>query len=291
MPETTMAKNSTKSKKKNKKKDRKPKHRYTAVTADRHLLYGLSVQNVEAEIDFVDATYKELRGRHAQSLREDFCGTANTSAEWVKRRPTNTAVGLDIDTETLDWGREHNIKPMTPDQQARITLLAQDVMRPPPEATNVDVVLAMNFSYWLFQTRPLMIEYFTRVRESLAPGGIFFVDHYGGYESQQECEDERPLEGFTYIWDQHRYNPVTGEMQCYIHFKFPDGSKMKRAFEYTWRLWSLPEIQELMTEAGFKNVTVHAEGTDEDGEGDGDFKPADVIDADAAYLTYITGEK
>ncbi|MEO0482626.1 MAG: class I SAM-dependent methyltransferase, partial [Planctomycetota bacterium] len=138
---------------------------------------------------------------------------------------------------------------------------------------------------------PLMIEYFTKVRESLAPGGMFFVDHYGGYESMKECEEDRPLEGFTYVWDQHNYNPVTGEMQCYIHFKFPDGSKMKRAFEYTWRLWTLPEIQELMKEAGFKNVTVHAEGTDEDGEGDGDFNPADVIDADAAFLTYITGEK
>ncbi len=51
----------------------------TARTADRHELYQLSVQNVESEIDFVDAEFERLRGRKAVRLREDFCGTGNTS--------------------------------------------------------------------------------------------------------------------------------------------------------------------------------------------------------------------
>ena len=68
--------------KKNKKdkKGKKGKKAFTAATADRHVLYQLSVQNVEAEIDFVDQTYKELRAKHAIRLREDFCGTGHTSA-------------------------------------------------------------------------------------------------------------------------------------------------------------------------------------------------------------------
>lgn len=274
-----------------KKKARNSKPRYTAATADRHVLYGLAVQNVEAEIDFVDQTYKELRGRKAKRLREDFCGTANTSAEWVRRRSDTVAVGLDIDQSTLDWGLEHNVKPLSPKRRERITLLNADVMHPPKAGRDMDVILAMNFSYWLWQTRDLMRTYFQRVRMSLAPGGIFFLDHYGGYESMKECRDKRPLEGFTYVWDQHRYNPINGEMQCYIHFHFPDGSKMNKAFEYTWRLWTLPEIRELLEEAGFKNVTVYWEGTDDEGEGNGEFTPADVGEADAAFLTYITAEK
>ena len=86
-------------------------------------------------------------------------------------------------------------------------------------------------------------------------------------------KEKTKYDGFTYIWEQASYYPITGEMTCYIHFKFPDGSKMKRAFEYTWRLWTLPEIVEMLGETGFKNPTVYWEGTDEDGEGDGVFTP------------------
>ena len=51
-----------------------------AERADPHALYQQSVQCVEAEIDFVDYTFLARRGRQAKRLREDFCGTANTSA-------------------------------------------------------------------------------------------------------------------------------------------------------------------------------------------------------------------
>jgi hypothetical protein len=50
-----------------------------AAQADRHYLYQESVQDTEAEIDFVEETWMELRTRPAELLREDFCGTANTA--------------------------------------------------------------------------------------------------------------------------------------------------------------------------------------------------------------------
>ena len=50
-----------------------------ADLADRHLLYEDSVQCAEAELDFVDGEFRRLRGRQGHVLREDFCGTANTS--------------------------------------------------------------------------------------------------------------------------------------------------------------------------------------------------------------------
>ena len=59
-------------------------------------------------------------------------------------------------------------------------------------------------------------------------------------------EEERNLDGFTYVWDQHSYNPVNGHVLNKIHFHFPDDTKMTDAFVYDWRLWTLPEIQELL---------------------------------------------
>jgi SAM-dependent methyltransferase len=270
---------------------KKSRGRFTAATADRHVLYGLAVQNVESEIDFIDDTYKELRGARATRLREDFCGTANTSCEWVRRRGTNVAVGLDLCTETLEWGREHNLGTLSPIQRKRISLLHRDVQHPGRGANEMDCILAMNFSYWIFSRRAQMLEYFKTVRTSLATGGIFYLDHYGGYESQQEMVEKRDLDGFTYVWDQDEYNPITGEMTCHIHFHFPDGSKMKKAFTYTWRLWGLAEIRDVLEDAGFARTTVHWEGADDDGEGNGVFEATEQGDADPSYIAYIVAEK
>lgn len=267
--------------------------RFTAATADRHELYQLAVQNVEAEIDFVDATFKTIRGQHASTLREDFCGTGNTSCEWVRRRATNRAIGLDIDPDPLAWGEAHNLSQLTDDQRSRVSLIQRDVLAP-GDAVGTQIVLAMNFSYWLFRTRDELRTYFSAVYDSLADDGVFFLDHYGGYESMEEQEEERNIDSdFTYIWDQHHYNPITGEMDCKIHFKFRDGTRLDNAFVYTWRLWTLPEIREILAEAGFANITVYWEGEDEDDpeEGNGEFSPTMEGTADASFICYLTAVK
>jgi hypothetical protein len=66
---------------------------------------------------------------------------------------------------------------------------------------------------------------------------------------------------------------------------------MKKAFTYVWRLWTLPEILEMLTETGFKNSTVYWEGTDEDGDGDGVFTPEEKGEADAGWIAYLVAEK
>ena len=269
---------------------RKRRSRFSAATADRHILYQLAVQNVEAEIDFVDDTFRELRGRRAKRLREDFCGTAATSCEWVRRRPSNTAVGLDIDRETLDWGEGHNIGALSPAQQKRVALLPRDVRKPGRGAGNMDIVLAMNFSYNCFKMRAEMLAYFSAVRRSLAPGGLLFMDFYGGAESMSEQEEPRECEGFTYVWEHARFNPITGDLRCHIHFHFPDGSKMRRAFSYEWRLWTLPEVREILAEAGFSRSTVYWEGDDGDGGGDGEFTPTEEGDACDSWIAYLVVE-
>ncbi len=261
-----------------------------ADQADRHILYERAVQCVESEIDMVDETFLKLRGRQARTLREDFCGTANTSCEWVRRRADNLAWGVDLDEEVLAWGKKHNLGRLAEDATGRIQLLHADVLNVDTPA--MDVVLAMNFRYWIFHTRQALRGYFSRIRECLVDDGMLFLDFYGGYETMREMEEETDHDDFIYVWDQNRYNPITGDINCQIHFKFPDGSQIKQAFNYDWRLWTLPEVRELLDEAGFSRVLVHWEGTDEKTqEGDGVFTATEIGEADAAFICYLSAEK
>ena len=155
-----------------------------------------------------------------------------------------------------------------------------------------DVVLAMNFSYFLFTERTDLLDYFRAVHAGLLDDGIFFLDAYGGYDAPKVLQEERECDGFTYIWDQATFNPIDSLMTCHIHFEFPDKSRMDQAFSYHWRLWTLPEIRELLLQAGFSEVTVYWEGTDEEtGEGDGIYQPAEVGDADPGWVCYIVAGK
>lgn len=270
-------------------KNKKPvKKQSMAAVADRHVYYEKAVQCVESEIDFVDDTFTQLRKRKAKTLREDFCGTTNTSCEWVRRRNTNVAYSVDLDTEVLDWGKKNKIAKLSADQQRRIHVINGDVMTVETEPT--DIVLAMNFSYWLLKERKLTIQYFKRIYSSLVDDGIFFLDAYGGYESFQELKEKTKYKNFTYIWEQSRYNPISGIAKCHIHFKFKDGSKMMKAFSYEWRVWTLPEIREMLTEAGFK-ATIYWEQADDDGEGTGEFIAQTEGDADAGWIAYVVAEK
>ena len=260
-----------------------------ASKADRHVLYEDSVQCVEAEIDFIDETFKTLRNRKAWLLREDFCGTANTSCEWVRRRKRNRAIGVDLDQEVQQWGRKHHLAKLG-QRQAHVTLVNENVLE--VETEPVDIVLAMNFSYWIFKERALLRRYFQSVCESLAEDGVFFLDAYGGSDAYKEMRERTKYDDFTYTWDQASFDPISGEMLCKIHFSFPDGSRMKNAFTYDWRLWTLPEIREVLLEAGFKRVTVYWQGDDEDSdEGNGEFEPAERGEADEAWIVYISAEK
>ncbi len=261
-----------------------------ADKADRHRLYQLSVQDTEAEIDFVEDTWNRLRDRPAELLREDFCGTAATACEWVRRGSLHHAIGIDLDGEVLEWGELNNLAQLDGEQRARIELREMDVLEEAPELA--DIVLAMNFSYFLFMTRREMLAYFANVHDGLMDDGILFLDAYGGYDAPRDIVEERECDGFTYIWEQAAFNPIDGTMDCYIHYGFPDGSRMNRAFSYRWRLWTLPEVREMLKTVGFSDVTVYWEGTDEKkNEGNGVFEPAEVGDADPGWVCYIVAQR
>ena len=66
---------------------------------------------------------------------------------------------------------------------------------------------------------------------------------------------------------------------------------MESAFSYRWRLWTLPEIREVLYEAGFSQVDIYWEGTDEEkNEGNGVYTPSEVGDADPGWVCYIVAQ-
>ncbi|MEM7054522.1 MAG: class I SAM-dependent methyltransferase [Pseudomonadota bacterium] len=261
-----------------------------ADQADRHHCYETSVQDPESELEFVSETFRELAGRKLKSIREDFCGTGNTACAWVADGKSHTAVGVDLDAEVMAWGRANHVAELSDSARARFDMIQADVLEYRGEA--VDAILAMNFSYYLFTTRERLRAYFKNALAGLKDDGILFLDAFGGFEAHQEIEERTEHDDFTYVWDQAEFNPINQHMTCRIHFEFPDGSELKNAFEYHWRLWTLPEIRELLLEAGFATATIYWEGTDEEtGEGDGIYTPSEQGDADAGWIAYLVAGK
>lgn len=260
-----------------------------AEKADIHDLYERSVQAVDVEAEFLRDTFRALRSRDAQSLREDFCGTASLACEWVRNGSRRHAIGVDIDADVLDWGRKNRVARLPETARARVKLVNDDVRT--VSTGQVDIVGAFNFSYFCFKTRDEMRGYFARVREALKPDGLFFLDAFGGPDASDVTKEKTKIDGFTYIWEQAEFEPVTGRILCHIHFKFPDGSKIKRAFTYDWRLWTLPELRELLEEAGFSKVRVYWEGDDGEGGGNGEFKEHATGEADLAWIAYLVAER
>lgn len=263
----------------------------TAARADRQRLYEAAVQNPDADLDFMSRVYTRLRGRPPRSIREDFCGSGLTSATWVRRSRENSAVGIDLDARTLEWGRRHHQSGLDHDQAARVRLVRRNVLRPGPDASDVDAVLAMNFSYWVFKTRDALRGYFEAVRASMRRDGVFFLDHYGGWESQRPQTDRKRCKGFTYLWEQRSFNPVTFDADCRIHFEFRDGTSIRDAFTYDWRLWQIPEIRELLSEAGFRRTSVYWEGDDDKGGGNGVFREVTRPEVCPVHIAYIVAAR
>lgn len=279
-------------KQKTKGNRKKPTHQQArAKTADRYALYQRAVQAPDVDAHFFARVYRSTFGRAGHRLREDFCGTAAVCCEWVKGHRDRVAFGVDLDPEPLDWGRAHNLAPLPEAARERVTLIQGDVRS--TDTPSVDIVAAQNFSYCIFETRDELRAYFRRVLEELDHQGVLILDLFGGYESMEDDREEITDYGdFEYIWDQHRFDPITHHGTYKIHFRFPDRSRIRDAFVYEWRLWTIPEVSEVLVEAGFDRADVYWEDTDEEtGEGNGYYRRRETGECDPAWNAYIVGVK
>ena len=266
------------------------KNKTLAEKADKYDCYLKSVQSPEHEIEFFEQAYREAYRRKPVSLREDFCGTFSICCHWVQSARNRTAIAVDLDVEPLDWGRQHHLTKLTPSQQERIRILQQDVRK--RNKPQVDILAAQNFSFWIFKTRKEVIDYFRIARANLNSNGIMIMDMMGGggcYD--EEHTDKRTIKkgkkGFKYLWRQARFNPITADAEFHISFRFADGSKLKKAFVYNWRFWTIPEVREMLAEAGFSQSRVYWENPDDEGE----WELAEEAASDPSWISYIVGLK
>ncbi|MCA8962398.1 MAG: class I SAM-dependent methyltransferase, partial [Planctomycetes bacterium] len=227
-----------------KKKKNKP---MIADSADRYVYYQKAVQVPEEDVAFMQRVFKDEFGSRPKTLREDFCGTALCACSWVEAGKDNRVWGVDLDPEPIEWGKKHNLSQLNDEQRSRVTLIegnAMDGGTPP-----VDVVTALNFSYYCFRERQELLRYFRAAHSNLGDRGLFVIDMEGGWEALDDGREEREEEGFTYVWEQEEFNAIDHHVRCKIHFEFEDGSVMEDAFTYDWRIWTLPEIRDLLIEA------------------------------------------
>lgn len=278
-----------------KKSKSKSKSKVTqAQGADKFRCYQKSVQSPDHEVDFFEQAYRDSFRRKPYSLREDFCGTFAVCCEWAKSDKKRTAVGVDLCDETLQWGRDHNLTKLSEEQQQRVKLMQQDVRK--RNRPQVDILAAQNFSFWIFKTRAEVVAYFRSARANLKAQGIMVMDMMGGGDCFVEGQvDKRKIrkgkKGFSYHWKQSSFDPITHDASFSISFKFSDGSKLKNAFEYHWRFWSIPEVREMLKQAGFSESHVYWEQEDENGESTHEWDRVGNAESASCWIAYVVAVK
>lgn len=161
---------------------------------DKYAYYLKSVQSPDTDVLFLRDVYKELRGKRPTVLREDFCGTFSILCEWVKLHPSYLGVGIDLDHEPTDYGKTHHLARLKPAQQKNVQIYNENVLS--KKLAKADIIVAMNFSYFIFKTRSSMKEYFSNAFSCLNEGGLFIVDCFGGPACQEPNVERWSTRGF-----------------------------------------------------------------------------------------------
>ncbi len=265
-----------------------------AETADKFKCYQLSVQSPEHEVEFFEQAFRDEFDRKPMSLREDFCGTFAICCEWAKSNTRRTAIGVDLCEETLEWGQANNWSKLTGKQQSRVQWLQQDVRK--RNRPQVDVLAAQNFSFWIFKSRREVVDYFKAARANLKKEGVLIMDMMGGGACYDEGKKDKRVirkgkNGFKYLWEQASFNPVNHDACFHISFRFADGSRLKHAFTYEWRFWSIPEVREMLEEAGFQGSYTYWEKEDDDGEGNGEWERSETAESHPSWIAYLVAIK
>lgn len=215
----------------------------------RYDLYRWCVQDAPAMCRFLDAAH----GKRPRRLREDFAGPAGLAATWAEQSPQHRSLAIDIDGKPLSHAPS----------AARLTKKIADATRAKDKA---DVIALFNFAACEIHDRAALVAYFKRLRASLKPGGIAALDVYGGANAfipgSLSTHARVPGGGggkqqkIGYTWQQVHADPDTGMVENHLHFTLGK-RKWKSAFVYNWRLWSIPELRDALTEAGFARVETY----------------------------------
>jgi len=237
--------------------------------------YRWATQDPATQAAVLAQIYRQIRpGCEAVALREDFSGSAADSVAWVAAAPNRRALAVDIDADTITYARRRAAR-LIGGHAKRITFVEGDVHAVTvPEAERADVVSVLNFSSFYFHERAALLRYFISARESLNQHGMLVLNVFGGPGAMQPRLDRHlivpklergqaeALPPFDYLWEQLGYDACSARIDCRIHFEIADGTSadgrrlVRDAFRYDWRLWTLPELTELLRAAGFADAQV-----------------------------------
>lgn len=257
---------------------------------DKYHFYTNSVQSAEHDARLLwNILKKKWSGQtpSAPVLREDFCGTGGLCFEWVKLGANHKAVGIDLDPTALRWGLRNHKPGLTTHQASRIDLIEGDVLE--DHKIRPHLICALNFSYFFLKDRKALKHYFKACKRSLVKGGMLALDVFGGPDYLMPHSDKRRNDdlGFDYWWEVESFDAISSRIKTAIHFQ-PDGERRRnRVFRYDWRLWSPPELADILREAGFESVEFWAEGLDTKGYGDGKFRRIDSETDCETWVCYI----
>lgn len=243
--------------------------------------YAEAVQQPLAEIRFVERAHAwhrrraKLAVRQAFFLREDFAGTCDIAAAWVRSDEDREAIGVERHGPTLAWAARRHA------DLDRFHPVEADVCA--FHGPRVDATLATNFSVLGWHTRPALLAYFRHARRCLRPGGVFVMDLFGGPGAERPGVQERDAGGFGYRWEQRSHDPRTARIDCRIRFEL-DGAIVD-GFSYDWRLWRPAELLEALAEAGFDRPTLWAS------DGRGTHRPGGRLEAGEDFVCYLSGAR
>ena len=233
-------------------------------------LYRWAVQDPRTQVTFLTLIYHHGAGRWPRRLREDFAGNAADAVDWLALGGER-AIAVDIDGRALRWGT-HRARRILGPRAGRLQVVEADVRTVgPPRVPKVDVVAAVNFSALVLRHRQDMLDYLRRVRGGLRAGGVFVMNVFGGPLRMRPWVRRRairrkalyaiepPPPPFEYVWEQRHFDPLTARLDCRLHFVLREGGRkrtLRDAFRYDCRLWTVPELRDLLHEAGFRKTEV-----------------------------------
>lgn len=260
----------------------------------KYTLYEEAVQCPKWHVEHFKKFHYHLTKKIPHHLREDFCGTAKISCEWVKADPKNSAVGLDLDPEPLEYAKTKNILSLGVKERGRVKVLKQNVLKTTTQ--KFDIIAACNFSFFIFHERERMIDYAKATLKSLKKNGTLMLEIAGGEGMVEKIKESKnfSIKNYgkcRYTWEQLDYDPIQHVSDYAIHFRLPNGQWKKNVFTYHWRLWTIREIREILLEAGFKKTKVFWEAADDKGDGTGDYVPTENGDHSHSWIAYVVGVK
>lgn len=221
---------------------------------DRYWFYERTVQAPQLSC----ALLRRIHGAGARFLAEDFCGSAAVARAFVETDPLASAIGCDLDPAVLQRAGAH----------PRLALQRVDLRHSSPAHAPADVLFVGNFSIGELKSRAELLAYLRRARARLARGGVCVLDTYGGPSAWRTgcMQRTHPLEDgrrIHYVWEQRRIDPANNHVENALSFRLEDQGviqiELRDAFVYSWRLWSLAELDEALAEAGFGARELHSD--------------------------------